>query len=78
MLHLKTLMSQTPGNIVRNSRRVKISDVNAVIDDDDKGRHKFFTCIARANDGPRHVVMKLYARYPKGNMKAAVPAWVQV
>jgi hypothetical protein len=53
-----------------------LSKQRASVDDDDQGRHKLFTCVAKDKDGPRQVALRIYSSNPKGLMKSDHRAWV--
>lgn len=82
MLHLHTLMRQTPANIVSNAGKVNVLDKDAWVERDDKGEHKVFTARLLSKGPkkkPRHVTIKMYgSRTLGGRMKRKTkhPVWL--
>jgi hypothetical protein len=82
MLHLYTLMRQTPNNIVRNAGKVRLLKGSAHIEKDDRGEHKVFVATLKTQEPgkkQRHATIKLYgSRKAGGAMRKGPkhPCWV--
>lgn len=77
MLFLSQMARSTPAKIVRNATGVKVSRIKAFIDSDENGKFKVVRATTRANDGPRHITVRLYGKMNGvGQMKVQNKAWV--